>query len=352
MSELSNRSTLHVRMRNFIDWIAPDPHKRESVEQHRESVKKKVSTKAEDDGLIIHSMPKAGSFAKKTGLRRYKRGGADQEGQDIDQPFVVEREDNDGNKVEGEKLLDRFDTYVSKAYPDTDRERTKRSIKLKFSSDIYFDIVPMLATSNDKKQAIIQSNGDEIITSVQNHNSFTRDRTDNSNKVKGRVKFNECVRLLKWWSCHHTSLSAVFSNDSKDNKKDVPSFVINLLAAKAFDQRDVTNTYPETIFRWFGILAHLVQNHKAIFFNDFTKSLKAKDLDDRILWSVVDPVASDNIVTKRWDSLEISELASWLKQSRDSMARAIRHDEDGENAKSLECLVEIFGNSFKNHCDK
>lgn len=351
MGELSNRSTIHVRIRNFVDWIAPDPNKREAIKQHRESVKKKVSAQAENDGLIIHSMPKAGSFAKKTGLRRYKRGDAEQEGQDIDQPFVVERKDREGNKVEGEKLLDRFDSYVAKAYPDTARERTKRSIKLKFSSDIYFDIVPMLATNDDEKQAIIQSNGDEIVTSVQKHNSFTRDRTDESNKVKGRVKFNECVRLLKWWNSHHTSVSAVFSATDK-TKKEVPSFVINLLAAKAYDQYDVAETYPETLFRWFGVLAHLVHKHKAIFFNDFTKSLKEKDLDDDVLWSVVDPVAKDNIVTKKWNNLEVSELAEWLAQSRDVMARAIRYDGDGEDAKSLDCLVEIFGNSFKNNCGK
>ncbi|OJJ19947.1 hypothetical protein BKI52_15835 [marine bacterium AO1-C] len=350
MSNLNTKSKIHVRMRNFVDWIAPDPDKRDAVEQHRKGVKEKVSAKAEEDRLIIKSMPKAGSFAKKTGLRRYKRGDAEQEGQDIDQPFVVEPTDSEGNKVEGSKLLDKFDNYVGSAYPDSEKERTKRSIKLKFSSAIYFDIVPMLATKNDEEQVIIQSNGDEVTSSVQKHNSFTRDRTDDSNQVKGRVKFNECVRILKWWNSHHTSQSAVFSL-TDNTKKEVPSFVINLLAAKAYDEIDVCETYPETLFKWFGKLASLVRNSRPIFFNDYTKNLKEKDLDDTILWSVIDPVTSDNVVTRKWDGAEIDELAQWLEESRDAMARAIRYDGDGEDAKSLEWLVKIFGNSFKNHCD-
>jgi hypothetical protein len=122
------------------------------------------------------------------------------------------------------------------------------------------------------------------------------------------------------------------------------SFLINLLTAKAFDELSVKKTYAETLAMWFGYLAHMVRSKEPILFTDYNTPIK-----DHNLWTVMDPVNLENNVVKNWNSLKIDELASWLEKGRDSWSRIIRHDIENNDSKSMDQLVEIFGNSFKNH---
>jgi hypothetical protein len=95
---------------------------------------------------------------------------------------------------------------------------------------------------------------------------------------------------------------------------------------------------------WFGYLAHMVKAKEAILFNDYNTPSK-----DMTIWSVIDPVNPDNNVVKNWSSLKVNELASWLEDGRDNWSRIIRYDLEGEDSKSMDQLIELFGNSFKNH---
>ncbi|SHG30782.1 CBASS oligonucleotide cyclase [Flagellimonas flava] len=338
MSELTTHSVLHKRITTFADWIRPEATKRDEIKERSNKVREKIKEKAESDeyNLIVVSTPNAGSFTTRTGLRRHFRGDAEVEGLDVDLPFVI-KDNQDGFALHS--LLDIFYKIVDDCYPDVEKERTKSSIKLKFSDKVNLDIVPMLEGDNVDEQILVRSTGEKIKTSVKRHVGFIKKRTKTSNDEVGRVKFNECLRLLKWWRDTQANGSYIFGGDDAP-----PSFVINLLAAKAFDQLSVKKTYAETLAMWFGYLAHIVRTREAILFNDYNSPSK-----DFTLWSVIDPVNTKNNIVKNWGALKVDELANWLEHGRDNWNRIIRFDLEGEDSKSMDQLVKLFGNSFKNH---
>lgn len=339
MSQLSTHSKLHKRITTFVDWIKPESNKRDDIKERANKVRNKIKVKAQssDYNLTITSTPKAGSFATKSGLRRHFRGDAEVEGLDVDLPFVV-KDSQEGYVFSS--LLDTFYKIVDDCYPNTNKKRTKSSIKLSFDDNVNMDIVPMLEGNTVDEQILIRSNGDKINTSVKKHVDFIKTRTNLSNNQEGRVKFNECLRLLKWWRDTQANDSYFLGDDNSP-----PSFLINLLAAKAFDELSVEKTYAETLSKWFGYLANLVEYKKPILFNDYN-SPKA---DSYSSWSVIDPVNTENNIVKNWNSTKIDELATWLKKGRDTWNRVIKHDLYQEDSSSMNQLIELFGNSIRNH---
>lgn len=339
MSELSTRTVLHKRISNFVDWIKPDPKKRQDIKKRSETVKDNIKSKAEEKGFVVTSTPYGGSFSSKCGLKRHYRGDAEVDGLDVDLAFVVN--DKESEEVNLNYLLDEFYKIVDDCYPKTKKEKTKSSIKLMFDDNVNFDIVPLLTGESNDEQILVRSNGDHINTSIKKHVEFVRSRTQSSNDESGRVKFNECLRLLKWWRDNHASSSYTLGGDNAP-----PSFLMNLLAAKAYDQLSVQKTYAETLAQWFGYLAHLVRHKEPILFTDYNKP-KAESF----IWTVMDPVNLNNNIVQNWSDMKRNELADWLEKSRDDWSRVVRFDHEGEDNKSLDQLVSIFGNSFKNHCD-
>jgi hypothetical protein len=239
MSKLSPRSASHGSLSRFVDWIRPEDATELTIREQADEIRRRISAKAADDGLTVRSMPWSGSFAKRTGLRRHMRGEAEVEGQDVDMPFVLSPTDANGADIDS--LLDRFERYAKESYPSTSRNPTKSSVCLDFkSTKLSYDLVPMLAVEGDgEAQVLIRSDGERRRTSVQKHIEFIRSRTRESNEQKGRVKFNEGVRLVKWWREVRQSQSHALT--------DVPTILIDLLCAKAFDEHGVDETYTETL---------------------------------------------------------------------------------------------------------
>lgn len=342
MGKLSTKSASHRYLSNFVDWIRAEPKTEQKIREQAEEVRSRIKGKANEDGIVVRSTPWSGSFAKKTGLRRHMRGNHEVEGQDVDLPFVLSPKDKEGEKLD--KLLDRFDRYAAASYPNTERTRTKSSIRLDFkASKLSYDLVPMLAVEgNDEAQILIRADGDKRWTSVQKHVSFVKTRTDSSNELKGRVKFNEVVRLVKWWRELRQSQSDVVD--------EVPTILIDLLCAKAYDLHQVDETYTETLSRWFGQCAHIVRGRKRVDFNDFVDPSKTQSSG---LWTVLDPVNSgNNVVPTSWTNLELDELAEWFEAARDAMARIITADTEGDESAALAELVVLFGNAIKDHGEK
>lgn len=339
MGKLSTKSASHRYLTNFVDWVRAEPDTEEKIRTQAADIRKRITAKAVDDGLVVRSTPWSGSFAKKTGLRRHMRGTHEIEGQDIDLPFVLSSKDEDGNKLD--KLLDRFDRYAAAVYPSTERRRTKSSICLDFkASKLSYDLVPVLAVEgDDSAQILIRSDGERRRTSVQQHISFIKTRTDKSNLLDGRVKFHEVVRLVKWWREMRQSKSGVLG--------EVPTIIVDLLCAKAYDNHQVDETYTETLSRWFGQCAHLVRNRKRVDFKDFVDPSKASSSG---LWTVLDPVNSENnVVPRSWTNLELDELAEWFEEARDGMARVITADTEGNETAAANELELLFGNAIKSH---
>jgi len=333
-----NKTELHRKLTNFVRWIAPEPEKEDEIRTRAENVRTAIKNKASDDKLVVKSTPNSGSFATRTGLRRHMRGTSEVEGQDVDLPFVVAPVTKDDEKLTS--LLSRFERYAKASYPDTKREPTKSSVRLMFEDKLNFDLVPLLATADSERQILIRADGERRETSVQKHVEFVRKRTAASNEIKGVVKFNEMVRLLKWFRCYRLSLET-------GTLTDVPSFLINLLAAHAFDARGVKATYGETLVDWFGHIARVIRLQQQVAFTDFSKTMPAK----AVAWSVHDPVNGDNNVVAKWTQLEIEELAEWFEEARDEMLNAVVAFDDDRVGDGMDALVTIFGNAIRHHSE-
>jgi len=330
------RGDLHRRLSTFVEWVATEAAREDDLRARARNIREAVGGKASADNLTIRSTPSSGSFATRTGLRRHMRGESEVEGQDVDLPFVVSPKTQEEEQLA--VLLPRFEKYAREAYPDTAQETTKSSVKLKFSDKVNFDLVPLFATPDPERQLLVRSDGERRETSVQKHVDFVKTRTVESNDQAGRVKFNEMVRLLKWWRC--------FRQASARSLTEVPSFLVNLLAAYAFDHRGVQETYGETLADWLGFLARAARKRTQIFFTDFapapTPSVGAT-------WFVHDPVNAANNVVEKWTGLMCDEFADWMEESRDTMYDVLAAFDDDRDGDGMDGLVLIFGTPFRHH---
>jgi Second Messenger Oligonucleotide or Dinucleotide Synthetase domain len=325
----TTRQKLHLRIRNFVDWIRTDSEKEGIIRKQANEIRERVKSQASNDGLIILLTPWSGSFEKRTGLRRHLRGLNPVEGQDVDLPFVISPKTKDDEELS--ELLQRFDKYLEQSYPNTPRNPTKSSVKLNFvGTKIAYDIVPMLATKELERQIIIRGDGTRRETSVQKHIEFIKTRTKNSEEQKGRVSFNEMVRLFKWWR----EVKCGGDNDS------YPTILIDLLSAYAYDRVGVCNTYTETLAQWFSFLADVVEQRTSIYFSDFIKSTQRPSGE---VWSVVDPVNTENNIAGYLGNAEISVLSEWLSQARDDVLQAIAADNDDDESAAIDALIPVFG---------
>lgn len=342
--KVSKQSTIHRRTKCFVEFIAPEKEKREKIKGQADGIRKCIRDKAVADGYTILAEPYSGSFAKKSGLRRHLQGDSEVEGQDIDIAFILKDEDKDGNPVGC--MISTFEGYLKKCYPDSEVGSTKSSATISFSgSKNQFDAVPLVDTNRAHIQKLIRTNGELRQSSVEKQSEFIKSRNRSSNEIEGVVRFNNCLRLIKWWRYHQQSLGGQFGNGEYDDK--VPSFLLDLLCAKAYDVCSVQDTYVETLARWFSFLAHAVRHREEILFNDCIKTHQPRA---NAKWKVIDPMDDTNNVVKNWPDFKIDQLAKWFENALDRMSQAIRHDREGDDQGSMNCLVLLFGNSINNQC--
>lgn len=343
---ISTQSNIHRRFKCFVKFIAPEDDKRDAIARQADEIRDCIEAKAKEDGYTVIASRYSGSFSKASGLRRHLQGNDEVEGQDIDIGFILKDEDSNGNPLGC--MIHKFEQYLrsNKAWEKSDIGHTKSSATISFKgSKNQFDAVPLIETGRKNIQKLIRTDGLERQSSVKQQTEFFQARTASSHKIDGVVRFNECVRLVKWWRYQRQSDSGVFGNGNNDPK--VPSFLLDLLCAAAYDSESVCETYAETLARWFGFLAHTVRNCHEIIFSDFIKRHQSRAW---ARWKVIDPMDDTNNVVKNWPDYKIDELAEWFEKGRDEMMRAIRYDGDGDDVASLKSLVALFGNSIKNQC--
>lgn len=342
----SQASTLiERRLETFVDWLKPEAEAESEMAKKAQEIRERIRAQVAADGLTVRETPGAGSFAKHTGLRRHVTGGSAVDGQDVDVPFVLAPLAPDDERIG--QLLNRFQSYADRAYPQTppDKSRTKSSIKIEFRrAKLAFDLVPMIWAKDygDDYQWLLRGDGSRRLTSVSRHNTFVKQRTNSSNQRPGRVKFNECVRLLKWWREFR------MAND-RQSIPTIPSILIELLAAHAFDRLGVKLTYSETLASWFDFLYGEVQRRETIRFADYPPP-RGRRQAEPTPWMVIEPVDPENNITKDWIDQHIDELAGWLLRGREDLQRAIDLDRRNNSQESLHHLVRVFGTPFKHHC--
>jgi len=336
----TTRSESHRRISNFVDWVRAPAEMEEKIRDQAEEVRSRIKGQASGDGLVVRSTPTSGSYAKRTGLRRHwnPKGGSPVEGQDVDLPFVVSPSTKDGERLD--ELLGRFDRYAAASYPSTRRFRSKSSVVLDFeASKLRYDLVPMLATTHQEFQILLRANGERRLTSVQRHVDFVRRRTQRSNEQSGRVKFNECVRLLKWWREFRVADDPIL--------KEVPTIVLELLAAKAFDGHGVYETYTQTLDVWFGCLADTVRSRQRVAFPDYEAPPPVVSSG---LWEVLDPVnPENNVVPAGWGIAEVNRLADWLTDAARRMKLVVAYEQRSDVNNVVHELCNLFGSPFRHH---
>jgi hypothetical protein len=344
LTAVSTLSRSHRRLAKFVDWIKPEPDTAGVIREQAGNIRRVISGQAEADGLTVLATPEAGSFAKSTGLRRHMRGDNEIEGQDVDLPFVVKPQTTDGEKID--ELLRRFDGYAEASYPRTPRSITASSVELNFvESKLNYDLVPMLKAAKDGYQVILKKDGTRRVTSVARHTDFITSRTRDSDQLAGRVKFNECVRLFKWWRYVRIGTTSPIT--------EVRTTLIELLCAAAYDRLKVEKTYTETLFKWFSYLANVTKNRTKIEFTDYP-SVEPYDANapGNRLWRVIDPVnCNNNVVHTSWGNIELDEFASWFAAGRDALTRIMSHEAMGNDGTVDDILAELFGNAILTHGD-
>lgn len=322
------------RLSKFVKWVAPDSENRKWIMEQSDTIRKKIINAAKEDEVEIIYTPYGGSFAKKTGLRRHMRGNSEIEGQDIDIPFVVKPKTED--EYQFVNLKNKFYQYVKKAYPDSEiDDSSKSSVKLKLSSNLHFDIVPLRSTSESDKQ-IIHKAGNDIETSIQKHVDFIKKRTKQSKQIEGNVSFNDCIRLFKWWR---------YFQQEKNNYLKVPSVIIEMLCAKAFDNCSVENNYVGTFAIWSAYLANFFKNNKNIYFLDYVSAPEISEYS----FGIYDPTNNENNFIRNWSQIEIDYLIEWFEEARDICNRIRRAEIDNDENDAVNSFIELFGNPFKNH---
>lgn len=183
------------------------------------------------------------------------------------------------------------------------------------------------------------------MTSVAKHTEFIRRRTRESDQLAGRVRFNECIRLLKWWRYVRIGTTSPI--------EEVRTTLIELLCASAYDRLSVEPSYTETLAKWFGWLATVTSRRLSISFNDYPsiEPLQPGAAGNQ-LWQVLDPVnANNNVVHTQWGNIELDEFASWFAAGRDAFNRLIAHEGAGNDGTVDSILAELFGNPILTHGD-
>jgi hypothetical protein len=334
--------SLQTRFVNFIEWLRPDPEKAGLIRKQSIEVKARIQARAEADGLVVCSTPPAGSFAKGTDLRRRMVGKAESERQYVDCPFVVAYRGKNGDPLT--LLLASFERYARMCYPDGRIERTRSSVRLGLpSSKINYELVPTLAVEGSEQvQILLRPGGDHRRTSLQKHVEFIRERTRRSQGYRGVVLFNEAVRLVKWWCEIRLTSSPIV--------REVPSFLVELLCAKAFDESSIWGGYAETLMSWFARIQSYTDERTNIVFDEY-----GMPQPDRIAarWRVIDPVNTENnAVPPRWTDLHIEELRDWAGSARHKLRQAIAFELRGRSADAVAVVSEIFGDAFRIHSEK
>lgn len=159
-----------------------------------------------------------------------------------------------------------------------------------------------------------------------------------------RVKFNDCVRLAKWWR-------DIQLGTGGGSIEEVRTTLIELLCAKAYDKFSVAQTYTETLATWFSWLAHVTGERVPVRFDDYnTVEPLNKAEQGNPLWQVIDPVnANNNVVHTNWGNIELSEFASWFEDARDSLGRLVAQEQAGKDGNVDEILSRLFGNPVISH---
>jgi len=187
---------------------------------------------------------------------------------------------------------------------------------------------------------LYRADGTKVSTSISRQVDFVRSRTRLSKRAPGIVTFNQMIRLFKWWrTCRVTE---------DDLITELPTFLLELLCAKVFDECGVASTYTETLETWFTALATIIDERREIRF-DGRAGPRAPRGESGTRWVVRDPVNPDNLAVPRvWTEAHIDRVHAWTCTASEIVARVRECDQHDNGKGALQQLERLFGPGIRN----
>jgi hypothetical protein len=324
--------TIKARFETFTKNIRPAPEHIDEANRQTDYMIAQLKNKVSADGSFkLEKILKAGSNAKFTSLRN-----TDENVFDVDLGAYFSGAG--ATRQHLDTLIQFARDRLRDIYPNKDKddfEPLKSAARVTFRSGIklYVDVAPIIRDDSldvDNGGWIPRADGWRL-TSVTCHNRFVQKRTGDSNRVSGPVKFNRLVRLIKWW------------NNLQGNLRQ-PSIFCELIAAKAFEDCDVTGDWQTSLRHFF----HCFRKHQflePIIFSDYYDAKKVKVPSDTVV--VMDSVNPQNNVTGFWTDKTRTRYLDKIQEAYDAAMEGRSAELDGDEDAAVDAWCQVFGEAFR-----
>lgn len=324
--------TIIGRFDRFVRAIRPnDSHISEANRQTDYMVERLKGKVSSDETFNLEKVLKAGSNAKFASLRRTAENVFDV---DLGAYFSGEG----ATKKELDTLLNFTCKQLREIYPkklSKDIQALESAVRVKFRTGIKLnvDVAPIIRDDSLKLENggwLPRADGWRL-TSVTCHNQFISRRTAQSKDVPGPVKFNQLVRLVKWWNNHQGNLAQ-------------PSILCDLVTAAAFDAEGITGEWQSSLRKVFlFLLKH--QFLEPIVFNDYHSITGLTYPSDPVI--IMDSVNLENNITKDWTEKTRLDYLARIQNAFDWMAEARSYELDGDENGAVDMWCQVFGDQFR-----
>jgi hypothetical protein len=324
--------SIKARFDQFVANICPTPeHFAEADRQTNYMIERLIDQVAANNRFTLRKILHAGSNAKHTSLLRTE-----------DNVFDVDLgayfSGAGATKTELGTLLRFTQQQLRAIYPTKPAEdftigRSAVCVVFRSGIELHVDVAPIICDDSlgiENGGWIPRADGEWRLTSVTCHNEFVRTRSARSRKRPGPVKFNQLVRLVKWWNNQQGSLAQ-------------PSIFCDLITAAAFEQTGVTDEWQTSLRGVFGFL----RKHRflePIVFNDYYDP-KSVTIRDQVV--VLDSVNKDNNITKKWTEATRVAYLERVQLAYDAMVEAHSAELDDDEDGAVDAWCDVFGEAFR-----
>lgn len=296
-----------------------DPEKRKSYIEQVDHLIQRLEVKiSEDTSFGVKKFLRAGSLWKGTALQP-------RDGRGVDADIAVYLEADEATQFDLETLHERLRRLSMAIYPHKrpdDFEVHPRTLGIHFhDSGLDIDLVPVvpIAGRGDYGWQPSSQGDPPVKTSIPGQLQFVRRRAE------ADPRYRRLVRLLKCWRNYH-------------ELEGLRSFAIELLLAHVQDNQGPAVSLEQGLLRFFLWVAQTELKEPVAFIE---KGHADAYPPDPVV--VLDPVNSDNNVTRRITDPERSEMVRAATETWEIITTARRNGYRGE---TLEYWKQAFGRSF------
>ncbi len=316
----------------FLARIRPSSAQRETAEWQSAVLMQKLSERAAAHGQFhLEKIFLAGSAAKHTNLIRSGKGTFD-----VDLGVYFRRHGQKDEQLR--KLLAFTRACLRESYPankpDQDFHVGKNAVNVfSRSSGLCIDVVPIIRDDSLKQEnsGWIPRQDEWRLTSITAHVRFIHKRTERSNQIPGPVRFNDLVRLVKWWN-----------RRLPENIKQC-SYFCELITAAALEQSGVTGDWQSSLDAIFGFLVRHAFA-QPIVFSDYYDARAVRYPHDPVV--VLDAVNPENNVAHHWNKEIKQTYLTYIRQTYDCIQQARACERARREQAALDTWCKVFGDMF------